>query len=381
MSDWQDQLAEFLASADASASGLDAEARATAGRIVLQASGSAEPEAFLHDLDQHYPMRVPGGQLHPRRAFVRGQLLIALDRPTEALETLLPLCEKLEQQGSWDELAAVADELLQGVPSVEAARYLAKAVEVAGAIVAPEGSLPRALRLFPEEHRVCWLAGEEFERQGDDERALALFAGCLPALVEARNFERIDETFIRLEGVKDPETLRLLLEACTRLANAKEWKRAETYLEPLLLRIRKAGLVPEVWERLLKLLRKAPPDSNLRRFLMELAPDALPGVDGALDLLARSGIMDASVKVTSALHKLDELLEFAPGYRVLHASWGVGRIRVNEGNALIIDFPDRPGHRMSLKIARSALTVIPLDDLRMRCVSWSARIRPRSPIW
>ncbi|MBD3236555.1 MAG: hypothetical protein GF330_07615 [Candidatus Eisenbacteria bacterium] len=365
MTDWSERLAEFLAVGDAPASGLDAEARATAGRYVLEASGSTEPEAFLHELDEQYPVRIPGGQLHARRTYLRGQLVQALGRPAEALETLLPLCEKLEQESQWPDLAAVADEILQSIGSVEAARYLAKAVEVAGAAVAPEGSLMRALRLFPEEHRVCWLAAEELERGGESERALALFVGCLPSLVEGRDFERIEETFIRLEEAEDAETVRLLLDACLRLAAAKEWKRAEGYLETLLPRIRKAGLVPEAWERLLKLLPKAPADSNLRRLLMEIAPDALPGVEGALDLLGRSGILDPKVKVSSALRKLDELLEFAPGYRVLHASWGAGKIRANEGDALIIDFPDRPSHRMSLKIARNALTVIPPDDLRV----------------
>jgi transcription elongation factor GreA len=364
MSDWKEHLEEFLASEEASASGLDAGARETAMRILLQASGSNESEALLHEMEQRYPVRARGGSLLPKRAYLRGRLLLELERSGEALETLLPLCEKLEQQEQLHDLAATADEILGITASVDAARYLAKAIEEGGADVAPAGSLRRALELFPDEHRICWLAASEFEGQGETERALGLFTGCLPALIDVKALDRIEEIFIRLEDLDDTETVATMLQACVKLATAKEWKVAETYLEPLLPKIRKAGLVGSAWDLFLKLLPKAPTESNLRRFIMEIAAEALPGVDGVLDLLARSGILDPKVKAPGALHKLKQLLELAPGYRVLHHNWGVGRIRSNEGDALIIDFPDRAGHRMSLSIARSALTVIPPDDLR-----------------
>ena len=76
-----------------------------------------------------------------------------------------------------------------------------------------------------------------------------------------------------------------------------------------------------------------------------------------------------------ALKNLEKLLEFAPGYRVLHDSWGPGRIRAREADALIIDFKGKPGHRMSLKIARNALTVIPADDLRVLWMEDPDRVR------
>ncbi|MCK4412376.1 MAG: GreA/GreB family elongation factor [Candidatus Eisenbacteria sp.] len=375
MADWKQLLEEVLGPADASASVLDAEARQAAERILAEASASNETEALLHELDTHYPARGNGGTLIPSRAYLRGRSLLELNRDAEALESLLPSCEKLEQQGNWPDLAATADEILQQTASVEAARYLAKAAEQGGAEVIPEGSLTRALELFPDEHRLCWLVAEQLEREGDSERALGLYTGCLPALIEGKRLDRAEEIFVRLEEHEDTETVEIMLHACVKLTNQKQWNLADTYLEPLLPKIKKAGLAREAWDFFLKLLPKAPPESNLRRFMMDIAPDALPDVDGVLDLLARSGILDPKIKVETARKALDELFEFAPGYRVLHQSWLAGRVRTNEGDALIIDFAGRPGHRMTISLARRALKVIPADDLRVQMLEHPEEVK------
>ncbi|MFH1143805.1 MAG: GreA/GreB family elongation factor [Candidatus Eisenbacteria bacterium] len=375
MADWRELLEEVLGPTDASASALDAEARQAAERILLEASASHETEALLHELDRRFPMRANGGALIPLRAYLRGRSLLHLDREAEALNSLLPSCEKLEQQARWADLAALADEILQQTPRIEAARYLAKAVEQGGFAVAPAGSLQRAYEMFSDEHRICWLVAEDLERAGETDRALGLYIGCLPSLIETRQRDRIEEVFLRLDELDDPETVATLLDACIKLASLKEWALAETYLEPLLPKIKKAGLAPEAWVLFLKLLPKAPAETNLRRFLMDIAPQALPDVNGILDLLSRSGILDPKVKVETAQRHLKELLEFAPGYRVMHQSWGAGRIRAHEGDSLIIDFADRPGHRMSLALSRNALKVIAADDLRVLIVEHPEKVQ------
>ena len=375
MAEWKDQLEQALAPGDASASCLDAGARRATRDILSEASASNETEALLHELTARFPVRGEEKALLPKRAYLHGHTLLELQRPEEALQILLPLCEKLEQEMLWPNLAPVADEILESVSNVDVARYLAKAVEEGQADAAPEGSLRRAMELFPDEHRLCWLVAEEAERTGDDERALALFSGCLTALIESKNKERTEEVFIRLEDHEDAETTRTLLHACLKLAMTKQWAMAESHLELLLPRIKACELAREAWDIFIKLLPKAPADSALRRFLMEIAPDALPGVDGILDLLARSGLMDPKVKVQKALKQLDELLEFAPGYLVLHHAWGPGRIRAVEAGALIIDFKDKPGHRMSLAISRKSLKVIPPDDLRVLRMEDPDRVR------
>ena len=365
MSQWKELLEQALAPGEASVSSLDAGARETAQLIITEASDSGEAEALLQELLARYPYRSPEKGLLPPRAYLTGHLLLSFDRFEEARQALLPLCEKIEQAGQWADLAQVANEVQSANAHIDAARYLAKAIEEGGEQVAPEGSLEQAMDAFPDEPRICWLMAEQSERAGDTERAQALFASCLPALIDSKAYNRVEEVFLRLDDCKDVKTTQMLLLAGVRLAAAKQWQLAETYIEPLLPRIKEQGLAEDAWNMFLKLLPRAPETSALRRFLMEIAPDALPSVDGVLDLLAHSGLMESATKVETAIRKLAELLEFAPGYRVLHNNWGSGRIRAVEENALIIDFKDKPGHRMSLAISRKSLKVIPPDDLRV----------------
>ncbi len=365
MSDWKAHLEELLNPENASASSPDAEARTAAQDILDEASASNETEALLQELDTRYPLRSQQGHLQPLPAYLRSHLMMRLDRSEEALLTLLPLCEKIEQEGKWAVLNALASEALALQPHIELARYLAKAAEEGGVGEVPEETLEHALDLFPDEHRLCWLVAEKLEDAGETEKALGLFTGCLPALIDAREREKVEEVFLRLEDCEDSETLQTMMHACMRLFGVKEYKLGDSYLEPLLPKIKSVGLAGEAWRMLTKLLPKAAPENNLRKHLLAVAPDAFPGVDGVADLLTRSGLLDPSVKVDQALKKLNQLLEFAPGYYVLHSSFGPGHIQVREDDALIIDFPDKPGHRMSMKIARNALQVIPADDLRV----------------
>ena len=86
MADWKLHLEQALAPGDASVSGLDAEARATALDILAEASASKETEALLHLLDESHPHRDQQKHILPKPAYLRGQTLLELERPAEALE-------------------------------------------------------------------------------------------------------------------------------------------------------------------------------------------------------------------------------------------------------------------------------------------------------
>ncbi len=375
MSDWKTTMEQLLNPENASASGLDAEARTAARDLLSEASVSNEAGALLQELDTRYPLRTSEGGLQLAPAYLRSHVLLQLGRPEEGMLTLLPLCERIEQDKRWADLGQIAAEGLALHAHIELARYLAKAAEEGGLDQVPEGSLEDALDKFPDEHRLCWLVAEKIENAGDLEQALGLFTSCLTPLIDARNRERVEEVFVRLEDCADADTVQTMMHACMRLFSIKEYKLGDTYLTPLLPKITAAGLAEEAWRMLTKLLPKAAPGNNLRQHLLAIAPAAFPGVDGVGDLLTRSGVLDPSVKIDQALKKLAQLLEFAPGYHVLHSSWGPGRIRVREDDAVIIDFADKPDHRMSLKIARNALKVIPADDLRVLWADNPERIK------
>lgn len=58
--------------------------------------------------------------------------------------------------------------------------------------------------------------------------------------------------------------------------------------------------------------------------------------------------------------------DFRPDDLVSHQTWGIGRVRdilTDPEPSMIVDFPGKPNHRMSLRLANRALTRLPSDGL------------------
>lgn len=304
-------------------------------------------------------------KVDPARAYLHGFALVRLGRPDDAVKVLVSLCSKMEQDGRWDILATLVPRVLEAAPSVEAARTLAKVGETAGVAQVDPEALERAYDLYPDEERLAYLMGEQAAAAGRNEEAVGYWAESLDGFVSLKRYDRIEEIILKVADSAKPEHQRHVLNLLHRLADQNQWHRFGSFLELALPGVRAASLIGDLWKLILHLFPKAPEDTSLRRWIRTLAPEAFPAADGILDLLGRSGILDPQVKAETSIKQLETLLEFAPGFRVLHASWGVGKVVLNDGDTLVVDFKDTKNHRMKLTLARRALTVMPPDDLRV----------------
>lgn len=283
-----------------------------------------------------------------------------------------PLASKLESEAQWAALGSLGGRALDLAPRVEAALQVAKSVENAGLDSVDPAFLRRAYENFPDEPRLVLLTGEESARRAArDHDAKAMiearqyWAEALLGFIGQKRYPQAEELFLKLADTREPAIVKSLVTALRKLGAQGQWARLWSALEIVLPAVRESGQVPDLWRHLLQLAPEGASGPNLRKYLAELAADAFPKVDGILDLLQKSGILDADAKIEAAMKQLEPLLAFAPGMHVLHASWGVGKIKMNDGESVILDFAGTPGHRMSLNLARRALQVVPHDDLRV----------------
>jgi transcription elongation factor GreA len=304
-------------------------------------------------------------KVDPAAAYLHGFSLVRLGRPEDAVKVLVSLCGKLEQEARWDILAALVPRILESAPSVEIARSLAKVGEAAGVEKVDPEALVRAYDLYPDEERLAYLMGEQSAAAGRTEEAVGFWAESLDGFVSLKRYDRIEEIILKVADSARPEHQRHVLNLLHRLADQNQWHRFLSFLELALPGIRNAGLIGDVWKLILHLFPKAPEETGLRKWIRTLAPEAFPSADGILDLLGRSGILDPQVRAESSIKQLETLLEFAPGFRVMHASWGIGKVALNDGETLVVDFNETKNHRMKLTLARRALTVMTPDDLRV----------------
>ncbi len=303
--------------------------------------------------------------LQPARYYLYGFALAELGRAEEAAKTLVSLIGKMEQEGRWEILAALLPKVLEAAPSVEAARTLAKLGETAGIGKVDRAALERAYDLYPDEERLAYLMGERAATVGDTESALGYWAESLDGFVGLKRYDRLEETLLKVAESDRPEHQRHVIAVLHRLADQNQWHRFGGFLELSLPGIRSAGLMVDLWKLVLHLFPKAPDEAGLRKWIRTLAPEAFPAAEGILDLLGRSGILDPQIRSETSIKSLEALLDFAPGFHVLHASWGIGRVRLNDGDTIVLDFKETRNHRMKLTLARRALTVLPPDDLQV----------------
>jgi transcription elongation factor GreA-like protein len=74
------------------------------------------------------------------------------------------------------------------------------------------------------------------------------------------------------------------------------------------------------------------------------------------------------------LERLRRATMFPPGYFARHSGWGIGRIRENDTENILVDFPAKPMHRMSYATAEKALEPLAAEDLRVLLAVDPARV-------
>jgi transcription elongation factor GreA len=360
----------------------------------------AEEENLLPMLAKETEPPAKSSTVDPARFYVHGFSLFRLGEPDLAWPSVLRLAGKLEQESHWPALALLCGRALDYQPNVDAALQVAKAFESAGFEDLDPAFLHKAYGLFPDECRLAGLMGDDRSRSaakaGGTEttegrtllgEAYEYWAESLDGFVALKRHASIEATLLKVAESDNPLVLRHVVAALKKLGeqavpkkptDQSGWGRVEAIMELALPALRRAKLLPDLWRNLLSLLPQMPSGNSIRRWLSDLAPEAFPEADGIHDLMNRSGLLDPEANVETAVKALEPMLALAPGYFIMHASWGIGRIRLNDGETLILDFQEASNHRMSVALAKRALTVVPADDLRVVKVQDPAGLKSKA---
>jgi transcription elongation factor GreA len=358
---WKDLAEELVDEANEDAQNLEREPRAA----MIGLLDEAEEKGRLEELVQTTQYLMRGDGVHAAGRALMGLALLRLERIDEATSLLTSLCSRFEQAGRWEPMAWLAAKILEVNPTLKSARFIAKAAEQAGLESLPEGSLDKAYEAYPDEHRLSYLKARTAAAAGDDATAREFLLESLGGFLQVQKADRIEEIYLELVPTAERDVLQKLFAGAVRLARRK-WSLAESLFDLLLPQIKSHEGAIWAWDAFLGVLPKVPEGQNaLRRYLRAVASKAFPDVEDIDSVLLGSGIFDEGIKVEAAIRNIKALLGLAPGYYVLHANSGIGRIVSNDGESLTIDFQERQGHRMSLDLATRALEVLPPDDMRV----------------
>lgn len=309
-------------------------------------------------------------------------LLEPLPERDEATRQWLVLADRLSQAGAWDAVVWIAERLLAKAPEPAAARWLVRAADERGDAEAQLDALSRAHAAAPGDPKLGWRLAQLLEARGDHEAALDATAETLDAMIRRKDLVALDEILLFLLEAPRRETLRLVFPALPLLAQAGQLARLAEYLDAFREPVLSLGLAADLWAALRKALVAASDPAPLVRYLPPLVEAAHREGAAAARVLELSGLLDGK-PAAEALAFFDRTLSFAPGSFVEHGSWGAGRVARLDREEIWIDFPSRPGHRMTLRAAQQALVPIDAEDLAV-LASYSpeelARRREQDPV-
>ena len=327
-------------------------------RDIMTAGRGEELLGLLNPLAQ----RKEGGDA---LCFMTAHTLALTGSPAVASRLFLNLCEKMEQREEWPLLTPSLELAIDECGSPELARVAARTWEKTGMEFITVDLLHKAYGLAKGDPRVLWAYGNALVGEGDSSGRIHI-ANSLPEFARKKDYDRLEEGVLNIAEEISRDELEKLLEVIGYLLKADELDRIVTLFEFTKDAFIEKGLSGEMWPVLRKYLEKSTNNTNLRRIAAEFGPGAYPDVLNANKMFQRAGIASADVEIHEAFSTLDRLLELPAGRYVYHHGWGVGQITDNDGDNLIIRFLEKPGHRMSIKLAAEALTFLPSTDLRVK---------------
>ena len=302
-----------------------------------------------------------------------GRALLARGDADAAADVLFALAERLNQAGYWTALARVTAPLVE-THARETAPLIARARTQGGRDAVPDELLETAHAAFPRHGLLAWRAAEARVARGDAAGAAHAAAIALPELLEDKNYETADEALLLLAEDAGLAALKALLAALAILARQEAWSRFDAVLDLAADAATTKRAADLAWPVTQELWLKHPERESLRRAAARVSRVALAAYPDPEALLRVSEIERPSQSAGVVLERLRRATRFPPGYFARHSGWGIGRIRENDTENILVDFPSKPMHRMSFATAENALEPLAAEDLRVVLAVDPARI-------
>jgi transcription elongation factor GreA len=112
-----------------------------------------------------------------------------------------------------------------------------------------------------------------------------------------------------------------------------------------------------------KILSYDPKDRDAREELVDCYANKYKDHSHLEEYLELSGLRQQGIEVEEAIDTFEKHIIFDVGNYVYHRAWGIGLCKEIKDDALIIEFKEKPNHRMTLQMALGCLTILPEDHI------------------
>ena len=220
----------------------------------------------------------------------------------------------------------------------------------------------RYIKVDYEEAEIVKLLADRKEEQGDLESAIEFWKKALHRFVNKKMFSNVREVWEKIIEYA-PEDVEFFFSVERKIVKVLSGDRAAQLLTYLIPHYTEN----EDWDTAIELLKRIlsyePKNSEARKEIVECFRKKYEGHSQLDEYLRISNLSQSWRNVHDAIADFEKHISFDIGNYVFHSSWKIGRIKDIENDVIILDFDSKPGHRMSLKMAVSALKVLSSDHI------------------
>jgi transcription elongation factor GreA len=270
---------------------------------------------------------------------------------------LLILINMFTENNRWKIAEWLAERILDNGANKHAYRTLIQCYEQEGNEQKKYEVWEKLIQVDYEEADIVRALAERAEAAGNAETAIAYYKKALHRYINRRMFAQVREIWKKLIE-RCPAETEFFYHAEGKAAKIMSEDRAVMLLEDLYPWYRDQ----QRWDTAIDILKRVlayDPKSPTARSEIVSCYKAKHQGHSQLDEYIRLSNLSASWRpIQEAIADFEKHISFDAGNYVFHRTWGVGLITSIKDDFITIDFPKTKGHKMSLKLAVSALTIL-----------------------
>jgi transcription elongation factor GreA-like protein/transcription elongation GreA/GreB family factor len=215
----------------------------------------------------------------------------------------------------------------------------------------------RLVRVDFEEADIVKQLGEKREEAGDAEAAVDYYKKAIHRFINKKQFASVKELWDKLI-VLCPEDVDFFFHIEKRIAKNINGERAAALLATLIPFYREKSDWNTAIEILKRILAYDPRNSTARKDIIDCYREKYANHSQLDEYVKISNLNQNWRSVHEAVADFEKHISFDTGNYVFHRTWGIGRITLIKDDTFTIDFSNKTSHKMSLKMAVSALEVL-----------------------
>ncbi len=227
----------------------------------------------------------------------------------------------------------------------------------------------RLIRVDYEEADIVKHLAEKKEKEGAAEEAVNYYKKALHRYINKKLFTSIKEIWSKLIQLA-PEETEFFYHAEGKIAKAISEDRAVQLLTDLYPYFKEKGQWDTAIGLLGRILDYDSKNTWARKEITECFRAKYGHHSQLEEYIKLSNLTQSWRNVHDAIADFEKHISFDAGNFVYHRTWGVGLIRGIKDDEILIDFVKKRAHTMSLKMAVSALTILPKDHIWVLKTTW-----------